>query len=323
MRRCSSYHNNSWSKLHELGVKFPYPENPDRYNIDTSVRFSEGVIVWPDVILDGDIVIGKNSEIGRGAKIIGKIHIGDNVKIKDYVKITGEGYIGDNSEIGHDIHNPKIGKNCVIEGNVIESEIGDNCEIGKFAEIKRSKLALGVNAKHACGIRDADVGPLTNVASGTDIKNYDGVEKYRTVIGEKCFVAGEINGGIKIGDEVRIHPKAFVKENLPSMSYYAYDKIKEYRSWYLEGYYLNLDLPILYLNRLHFIWAVEKKLGYKFSDGKKPIEENLKKYLNTPNGHLNLTPLRALEKLGCAGILCILGECDHFGKSQKKQESTP
>src|SRR3989338_530513 len=162
MRRCSSYHNNSWSKLHELGVKFPYPENPDRYNIDTSVRFSEGVIVWPDVILDGDIVIGKNSEIGRGAKIIGKIHIGDNVKIKDYVKINGEGYIG------------------------------DNCQTVKFAEIKRSKLALGVNAKHACGIRDADVGPLTNVASGTDIKNYDGVEKYRTVIGEKCFVAGEI-----------------------------------------------------------------------------------------------------------------------------------
>ena len=211
----------------------------------------------------------------------------------------------------------KIGKNCIIAGLIIESEIGDNCEIGKFAEVTRSRLARGINAKHACGIRDADVGPFTNVASGTDIKNYDGVEKFKTIIGSKCFLAGTIIGGVMIGDEVRIHPEALVKDNLPSMSYYAYGKIKEYRSWYLDGNYLNLDLPIPYLNRLHFIKVIEKKLGYKFHNGEKSIDENLKKYFNTPNGHLNLTPLRALEKFGCAGILCILGECDHFGKSKK------
>jgi len=218
----------------------------------------------------------------------------------------------------------KIGKNCIVEGKIVESEIGDDCEIGKFAEVKRAKLARGVKAKHTCGIRDADIGPLTNIASSTDIKNYDGVEKFKTIIGSKCFLAGTIIGGVKIGDEVRIHPEAFVKENLPSMSYYAYGKIKEYRSWYLEGYYPNLDLPIPYLNRLHFMRSIEKKLGYKFHDGEKPIDENLKKYLNTPNQHLGgLAPLRALEQNGCQGILCVLGECDHFGKSQKKQEPTP
>src|SRR3989338_2472664 len=172
----------------------------------------------------------------------------------------------------------KIGKNCIIAGLIIEPEIGDNCKIGKFAEVTRSGLARGINAKHACGIRDADVGPFTNVASGTDIKNYDGVEKFKTIIGSKCFLAGTIIGGVMIGDEVRIHPEALVKDNLPSMSYYAYGKIKEYRSWYLDGNYLNLDLPIPYLNRLHFIKVIEKKLGYKFHNGEKSIDENLKKY---------------------------------------------
>src|SRR3989338_4780010 len=310
VRRTSSRYsgNDSWGKLiAEGGIKFLYGADEHNCYIDSEVEIGRGTKIWPGVTLDGKIIIGENCEIGKCATII------------------GDGYIGSGTKIGQGVvlKNPKIGKNCVIDGLVIESEIGDNCEIGKFAEIKGSKLSWGINAKHTCGIRNADVGCLTNIASETDIKNFDGVEKYGTVIGSKCFLAGTINGGIQIGDEARIHPEMFVKENLPSMSFYAYG-IKYYRSWYLEGYYLNLKNPIPCENRSEFIEKTKAKLGYQFSHGMKPIDKNLKIWLNAPIEHLgNRSPLRALEMLGCTAISCILGECGHSRPKPQKSDHEP
>ncbi|MDO8522958.1 MAG: DUF2384 domain-containing protein [bacterium] len=316
MRRSSSYHDTSWAELYKFGVKFAYPEKPDRYNIDDSVRFGEGVIIWPDVILDGNITIGKNSEIGKGAVIIGTIYIGNNVKIKDYIKITGEGYIGDNSEIGHDIHNPKIGTNCKIgDAVIIDSIISDNCEIGTrgHAVIERSFLGTGVKAKHSCGIRDAYIDYDVNISEFVTIANLAAGKKSRTKIGSRTMigVAVRIMGGSEIGEECYIADGARVDGTLAPRTYFNPGRaLKNTQfcarqsncSWYLAGMYLVLKRAIGPKERISFHVKAFQKC---WQDG-----DALKEWLKTPILHLGgRTPLEALQTDGEKNFDCILGEC--------------
>lgn len=318
MRRRPCYHNHSWAELYEFGVKFAYPENPDRYNIDTSVRFGEGVLLWPDVILDGNVTIGKNSEIGRSAIITGKIKIGENVKIKDYIKITGEGYIGDNSEIGHSIHNPKIGANCQIgDAVIVDSIISDNCVIGTRgpAVIERSFLGIGMKAKHACGIRDAYIDYEVNISEFVTFANLAAGEKKKTRVGSRTMigVAVRIMGGSQIGEECYVADGARVNGIIPSRTYFNpgralkdpnYNAMQSDCSWYIGGNYLPLNAkhPVNPTARVQF----QVKAFYKCGQNNGAF----KQWLKTPQRHMGgRTPLACIREEGEKALSCLLSEC--------------
>lgn len=93
------------------------------------------------------------------------------------------------------IHNDvKIGKNCRI-GPFARirpgSRIADDCEVGNFTEISRSTLGQGVFMKHFSFMGDATVGAKANIGAGAVTANYDGVNKNKTVIGEKAFIGSD------------------------------------------------------------------------------------------------------------------------------------
>ena len=66
--------------------------------------------------------------------------------------------------------------------------IGDDCEIGNYAEVKNSVIGNRVKMHHFSFIGDADVGDETNIAAGVITCNYDGVNKNRTTIGRRVFI---------------------------------------------------------------------------------------------------------------------------------------
>ena len=227
----------------------------------------DGIIFTDDAVrtcfIGEQCSIGENTTIYPGVTIKGNVVIGKNCVIEKGVTIEGLGFIGDNSVIGSNLKNPRIGQQCVIRGQVFDSTVENGCMIGYFADINRSNLGTEVNAKHRCGIRDAEVGSFTNISEGVSIFNYDGAVKRKTKIGQKCFLGGNVTiiGGVEIGDESYIAEGARIAKNIPSRSYFnpnralarsEFPALVENGGWYLAGYYLHFDFPVPPEDREHF-----------------------------------------------------------------------
>ena len=85
------------------------------------------------------------------------------------------------------------------------ANIGDDCKIGNFVEVKKSTIAAGSKVNHLSYIGDAELGEHVNVGAGTITANYDGVNKHRTVIGARSKTgANSVLVAPAIGQEVTI-----------------------------------------------------------------------------------------------------------------------
>jgi bifunctional UDP-N-acetylglucosamine pyrophosphorylase/glucosamine-1-phosphate N-acetyltransferase len=66
--------------------------------------------------------------------------------------------------------------------------LADGVHVGNFVETKKATLGKGSKANHLTYLGDAVIGSGTNIGAGTITCNYDGVNKFQTVIGDKVFV---------------------------------------------------------------------------------------------------------------------------------------
>ncbi|MCD4658040.1 MAG: NTP transferase domain-containing protein [Planctomycetes bacterium] len=124
------------------------------------------------------------------------MHMSNGVSIVD----PDNTYIEQNVEIGADTvifpftvirKGVKIGKCCEVgpfahlrAGTVLE----DTAEVGDFVETKKAILKPHVKAKHLSYLGDVEIGARTNVGAGTIIANYDGKNKFKTIIEEDVFI---------------------------------------------------------------------------------------------------------------------------------------
>jgi bifunctional UDP-N-acetylglucosamine pyrophosphorylase/glucosamine-1-phosphate N-acetyltransferase len=63
--------------------------------------------------------------------------------------------------------------------------------IGNFVEVKNSQIAAHSKANHLAYIGDATIGSKVNIGAGTITCNYDGVNKFRTVIEDDAFIGSD------------------------------------------------------------------------------------------------------------------------------------
>jgi bifunctional UDP-N-acetylglucosamine pyrophosphorylase/glucosamine-1-phosphate N-acetyltransferase len=116
-----------------------------------------------------------------------------------------------------------------------ESEVGARCQIGPFAnlrpktrlaedvhigdfvETKNAVLGRGVKANHLAYLGDAEIGRESNIGAGTITCNYDGFDKYRTVIGERVQVGSDstIVAPVTLGDDSYIATATTVRKDVP------------------------------------------------------------------------------------------------------------
>src|SRR5690606_5845833 len=88
----------------------------------------------------------------------------------------------------------EIGENCRIgpyarirPGTRLDRDV----HIGNFVEVKNSVIASGSKANHLSYIGDAEVGRSVNIGAGTITCNYDGANKYKTIIEDNVFVGSD------------------------------------------------------------------------------------------------------------------------------------
>lgn len=153
-------------------------KDPERFDLRGQiVRFGRDVEIDVNVILEGRISLGENVRIGSNC-VIKNASIGDNVEILPY-SIIEDATIGDSSRIGP------------FARIRPETDIGDHVHVGNFVEIKKSSIDSGSKINHLSYIGDTTIGSRVNIGAGTITCNYDGVNKYRTVIEDEVFVGSD------------------------------------------------------------------------------------------------------------------------------------
>jgi bifunctional UDP-N-acetylglucosamine pyrophosphorylase/glucosamine-1-phosphate N-acetyltransferase len=69
--------------------------------------------------------------------------------------------------------------------------LAEDVHIGNFVEVKNSQIAAHSKANHLAYVGDATVGSRVNIGAGTITCNYDGANKFRTVIEDDAFIGSD------------------------------------------------------------------------------------------------------------------------------------
>lgn len=149
-------------------------DDPNSLTIRGQVQNDLDCHIEPNVILEGNIVLGKNVTIRTGS-VLKDVVIGDNTTIHPYCVIE-KAAIGQNADIGPFA---RVREN---------TKLGDNTRIGNFVETKNTTLGNGSKAGHLTYLGDATIGEQSNIGAGTITCNYDGANKYRTIIGDHTLI---------------------------------------------------------------------------------------------------------------------------------------
>jgi bifunctional UDP-N-acetylglucosamine pyrophosphorylase/glucosamine-1-phosphate N-acetyltransferase len=163
------------------------------------------------VDIRGELTCGKDVFIDINAVFEGKVSLGDNTRIEPN-NVIRDSEIGSGTIIHPNCHieRAKTGRDCEIgpfSRLRPEAELADRVKIGNFVEVKKSTIADGSKVNHLSYIGDTSIGTGVNVGAGTITCNYDGANKYRTVIGDNAFIGSgvelvaplEIGAGATIG----------------------------------------------------------------------------------------------------------------------------
>jgi bifunctional UDP-N-acetylglucosamine pyrophosphorylase/glucosamine-1-phosphate N-acetyltransferase len=143
----------------------------------------------------------------------------ETIYIEESVQIEGESIIENGVSLLGDtkIINSHIKTNTVIEDSIMENSDagpmarirpGSNIQdthIGNFVETKKAKLK-GVKAGHLSYLGDCEIDTGTNIGAGTITCNYDGKNKYKTIIGKNVFVGSDTQlvAPVTVADDVMI-----------------------------------------------------------------------------------------------------------------------
>lgn len=158
----------------------------------------------------------------------GKLTIGNDILIDINVVFEGEVELADGVSIGPGciIRNSRIAAGAVVHAHSIVdgAEVGAAAQVGPFARIrpgtrlaadtkvgnfvetKKAIVGEGSKISHLSYVGDAILGRNVNVGAGTITCNYDGVNKFETVLGDDVFVGSNtaLVAPVKVADGATI-----------------------------------------------------------------------------------------------------------------------
>lgn len=195
------YQAHQASRLMEQGVTLA---DPARFDLRGEiVALGKDVEIDINVILEGSISLGDRVKIGANS-ILRNASIGDDVEILPN-SIIEDAKIGQYSRIGPFARIRPL------------TELGQHVHIGNFVEIKKSTVAEFSKINHLSYIGDSTVGSRVNVGAGTITCNYDGVNKFQTVIEDGAFIGSDTQlvAPVTVGKNATIGAGSTITRNTP------------------------------------------------------------------------------------------------------------
>lgn len=164
---------------------------------NAAVLLQKGVTLLDPARIDirGMIQAGKDVEIDVGCIFEGRVNLGEGVTIGAYC-IIKDATIAAGTTIAPFTHileaevgeNSRIGPYARLRPGTI---LADETHIGNFVELKNAQVGIGSKVNHLSYIGDATIGCQVNIGAGTITCNYDGANKFRTVIEDEVFVGSD------------------------------------------------------------------------------------------------------------------------------------
>lgn len=185
------------------GVRLADPNRIDvrgelNYGRDVSIDVGcifEGKVDLADAVEVGPYCVLKNVKVGAGTRIAAFCHFEDAI-------IGPDGVLGPYARL-------RPG-----------TELGPEVHIGNFVEVKKSKIAAQSKANHLAYIGDADIGERVNIGAGTITCNYDGANKFKTIIEDDAFIGSDTQlvAPVTVGRGATIGAGTTLTKNAPSDS---------------------------------------------------------------------------------------------------------
>ena len=195
-----TYQENFANKLLEQGVTL---SDPSRIDVRGQLSCEKDVEIDINCIFEGEVKIGEGVRIGAHS-ILKNVNVETGTTIFPFSLI-------ENADIGR---NCRIGPFCRIRpGTSLANEV----HIGNFVEVKNSSIDTGSKANHLSYIGDTAVGKKVNVGAGTITCNYDGANKFQTIIEDNVFIGSDTQliAPVKIAKGSTIGAGSTITRNTP------------------------------------------------------------------------------------------------------------
>ncbi|MDR0218563.1 MAG: bifunctional UDP-N-acetylglucosamine diphosphorylase/glucosamine-1-phosphate N-acetyltransferase GlmU [Enterobacteriaceae bacterium] len=151
--------------------------DPARFDLRGKLEHGRDIVIDTNVIIEGHVILGNNVQIGSGC-ILKNCVIGNDVIISPYTVI-------ENSELAAEC---TVGPFARLRPG---SKLAEKAHVGNFVEMKNATLGKGSKSGHLTYLGDSDIGNNVNIGAGTITCNYDGVNKFKTIIGDDVFVGSD------------------------------------------------------------------------------------------------------------------------------------
>ncbi|AKH63305.1 MULTISPECIES: bifunctional UDP-N-acetylglucosamine diphosphorylase/glucosamine-1-phosphate N-acetyltransferase GlmU [Photorhabdus] len=151
--------------------------DPARFDLRGTLTHGRDVVIDTNVIIEGNVTLGNNVQIGTGC-ILKNCIIGDDSILSPYTVV-------EDSEMEAGC---TVGPFARLRPG---SKLAEKAHVGNFVEMKKSYLGKGSKAGHLTYLGDAEIGHNVNIGAGTITCNYDGANKFKTVIGDDVFVGSD------------------------------------------------------------------------------------------------------------------------------------
>jgi bifunctional UDP-N-acetylglucosamine pyrophosphorylase / glucosamine-1-phosphate N-acetyltransferase len=145
--------------------------------IDAAVTIGRDTVLYPNVMLEGDTVVGEDCVLRSSSRLTDCV-VGNGVEILDHC-VFADSHIEDGAHLGPFVH--------LRPGVVVRKK----AKVGNFVEMKKTDLGEGSKANHLSYLGDATIGKGVNIGAGTITCNYDGLRKFQTVIGDGVFLGSD------------------------------------------------------------------------------------------------------------------------------------
>ncbi|MWN31395.1 bifunctional UDP-N-acetylglucosamine diphosphorylase/glucosamine-1-phosphate N-acetyltransferase GlmU [Gilliamella sp. Pra-s60] len=176
--------------------------DPTRFDLRGSLSHGKDVTIDCNVIIEGNVKLGNNVFIGAGC-ILKNCTIDDDSSIRPYSIIEDS----------------TIAKQCTI-GPFARlrpgSQLDEQAHVGNFVELKKTHLGQASKAGHLSYLGDSEIGNNVNIGAGTITCNYDGANKFKTIIEDDVFVGSDTQliAPVKVGKGATIAAGTTVTNNV-------------------------------------------------------------------------------------------------------------
>ena len=191
-----------WAQsLMEQGVKL---YDPTRLDVRGSLTVGHDVEIDVNCVFEGNVELGDNVRIGANC-VIRNTRIGSDTEILPMTSI-------EEADIGRRV---SIGPFARVRPG---TECADDVKIGNFVETKKAAIGQGSKINHLSYVGDTEMGSGVNIGAGTITCNYDGANKFKTIIEDGVFVGSDTQlvAPVRVARNATIGAGSTITRNVPA-----------------------------------------------------------------------------------------------------------